>query len=251
MLDKISNLATKLFGSKTYTIKKDQPMTTTSQPGLVQKAGGRLLKGLSNAVNKIFPEKTYTFTKDEPAPSMESMPKSGLTEEEKSMKISPTPFPSATPKPREIQGVDAIVPGEQRRFNIVPEAYAQEISEDDILGRNPQVKKLQGAEYNRIRSIIYSAADEFGVDPALMEDMAFAESTLNPRAQSTISTAGGLFQYIDSSWDMMRRELGLPPDASKYDPEANARATALAISKGRIGWWDASRHNWGRFHGNN
>jgi len=124
----------------------------------------------------------------------------------------------------------------------------QVVPKPKVEGKNPEIKKLQGERYQQVKNVIQSAAQEFGVDPDLLQDIAFAESSLDPSKQSNESSAGGLFQFIDSSWKQMMQELGLPENTPKTNPEANARAAALALAKGRINWWETSRWNWGRFH---
>jgi soluble lytic murein transglycosylase-like protein len=116
------------------------------------------------------------------------------------------------------------------------------------LGRNPEFSKLKETTAKDVVQIIKKAADEFGVDPSLMVDIAAAESSLDPNKPSSKSSAEGLYQFIDNSWKQMMRELGLPEDTPKTNPAANARAAALALSKGRLRWWQASRWNWGRFY---
>lgn len=109
---------------------------------------------------------------------------------------------------------------------------------------NPQVNKV---DMPSSVSAIEMAGEEFGVDSTLLKNIAFAESSLDPRKKSQTSSAEGLFQFIDTSWEQMMRELGLPANTPKTNIEANTRAAALAIKKGRLFWWNASKHNWGKF----
>ncbi|UIL29745.1 lytic transglycosylase domain-containing protein [Rhizobium leguminosarum] len=69
-----------------------------------------------------------------------------------------------------------------------------------------------------IRSIITDAANRYGINPQDALEMAQIESGLNPQAQNKSSTAGGLFQFLDSTWAKYGK------GASKYDPYANADA---------------------------
>lgn len=72
-----------------------------------------------------------------------------------------------------------------------------------------------------VSTIIAEAAQRYGLDPAYMLKKAQIEAPgLNPRAQNPNSSAGGLFQFIDSTW----RDYGRGGD--KYDPVANADAAA-------------------------
>ena len=130
----------------------------------------------------------------------------------------------------------------------MPQAISQQVSRAiNSLARNPTVKSLVGGVYDMSRRAIHEAAREFGVDPGLMEDIAYFESGLNPEAKNPRSSAAGLFQFIDASWKQVMRELGLSEATSKLDPIANARAAAWALSKGRLSWWNESKPGWQQF----
>ena len=70
-----------------------------------------------------------------------------------------------------------------------------------------------------VRSIIAAAANRHGVDPDNLIRIAQIESSLNPNAQNPSSSAGGLFQFIDST----ARDYGL---RNKYDPYESSDAGA-------------------------
>lgn len=69
-----------------------------------------------------------------------------------------------------------------------------------------------------IKAIIIEAANRYGLDPDTALRIAQIESSLNPSAQNPKSSAGGLFQFIDSTWAKYGN------GKSKYDPYANADA---------------------------
>lgn len=74
-----------------------------------------------------------------------------------------------------------------------------------------------------------------GVDPRLLMGIANAESGFKANAQNPGKgqTAGGLFQFIDSTWNGMLKaygpKFGLPANTSKHDPRANSLMGALYI----------------------
>lgn len=70
-----------------------------------------------------------------------------------------------------------------------------------------------------IQSIITSAAQRYGIDPQAMLAIAQIESSGNPMAKNPNSSAGGLFQFIDST----AKQYGL---SDKFDPAASADAGA-------------------------
>ena len=89
---------------------------------------------------------------------------------------------------------------------------------------------------------IYKYAKKYNIPPSLMMDMALQESTFNVSAQSKKSTAGGLFQFLDKTWEHTKDQGIIPQNAEKTDLDANVKATAYWISKGYLGWWSA-RYN--------
>lgn len=70
-----------------------------------------------------------------------------------------------------------------------------------------------------IRKLVSDAAIKHGVDPNAMLRIAMVESSFNPKAKNPSSSAGGLFQFIDST----AKQYGL---ADRYDPAQAADAAA-------------------------
>lgn len=54
---------------------------------------------------------------------------------------------------------------------------------------------------NDIKDMIINKAREYGIVTDLALDLAEIESQLNPKAKNPRSTAKGVYQWIDSSWD--------------------------------------------------
>ena len=133
---------------------------------------------------------------------------------------TPTPTPTPTPAPA--------------------------LSKVDVnkLGKNPESQKIKASKE---KAIIYEAASEFEVDPDLMVDIGFAESSLDPRKKGPTEDVG-LFQFTPATWRFVTRKMGIPENTSRMDAKANARAAAWAIANGYLNWWDASRWNWGKYH---
>lgn len=103
-----------------------------------------------------------------------------------------------------------------------------------------------------IEHVIRSAAEEFGVPGDLLMAIARCESGLRPDAKSRQSTASGLFQYLDFTWERARTRLyerGI--DTEPYGPQdvwnpiATSRVTANVVAEGGLSWWAESAHCWG------
>lgn len=83
-----------------------------------------------------------------------------------------------------------------------------------------------------IRDNITAAASAFNIEPGLLLAIARKESGFNPNAENSRSSAKGLFQFVDGTWESMKvrygKALGMPDDASPKDPRwASVMAAAM------------------------
>lgn len=85
----------------------------------------------------------------------------------------------------------------------------------------PSFAAIQGdTPKAKIAGLVQSAAQKYGVDPSTLVRIAQVESGLNPNAKNPNSSAGGLGQFIDTTWAQYGG------GASKFDPNASADAMA-------------------------
>jgi hypothetical protein len=85
-----------------------------------------------------------------------------------------------------------------------------------------------------IKDIIVKASKKVGVDESTMIAVARQESGFNPSAKAGTSSAKGLYQFVDATWnDMLRKYGNQYPELSKgpMDPLASAIAGALYIKE--------------------
>jgi hypothetical protein len=76
------------------------------------------------------------------------------------------------------------------------------------------------------KDTLVAAANMVGFDAATAATVAAVESGFRPGVKAPTSSAGGYFQFIDSTWEATLKKhgakYGLSADASKYDGRANA-----------------------------
>jgi hypothetical protein len=89
--------------------------------------------------------------------------------------------------------------------------------------------------YAGLKATIDAASKMVGVDPKLMATMAAIESGFNYKVKAGTSSASGLYQFIDSTWNMMLKKhgpkYGLASGTSQTDPRANALMGAEYIKE--------------------
>ena len=77
-----------------------------------------------------------------------------------------------------------------------------------------------------VQKALQLASTKTGVPFDILAKIANIESGFNPSAKAGTSSAGGLFQFLDSTWAAMMKqhgaELGLKGNESKFDPVASA-----------------------------
>jgi len=99
------------------------------------------------------------------------------------------------------------------------------------------LKPPKDSSVDSIKSMITDVANKTGVDAGTMQTFAAIESGFKPNAKASTSSAGGLYQFIDSTWKSMLSKYGpkygLSPDTSKFDPLANSLMGAEYIKQNK------------------
>lgn len=119
----------------------------------------------------------------------------------------------------------------------------------DLLSQDPRTDMVEA--FN-------AAAQKYGISPNLLLDIAAYESGFNPQAAAAnsgfdgvtinpntgqpypYSSAAGLFQFTDGTWNDLKRWGVVPQDASKFDPAMSAMGAAYLINSGQIHRWSPS-----------
>ena len=108
-----------------------------------------------------------------------------------------------------------------------------------------QVSQASPASPPSAAEAIEKWAHYYRVDKKLAVRIAHAESGLNCKVQNKNSSAGGLFQFTNSTFLNTQKKLGKPQDVSKkFDCDENAELGIYLLSKGEFHHWDASRTAW-------
>lgn len=86
--------------------------------------------------------------------------------------------------------------------------------------------KGYGTSREEVGKLLTEAATYTGIDSGTLGTIAMIESSMNPQAAASSSSAKGLYQFINSTWrDEMGKhgsKYGIPADVSPLDPAANA-----------------------------
>lgn len=109
--------------------------------------------------------------------------------------------------------------------NIVPTGPTS--AGHNILGAmSPQT--AAGVKANA-QTMVYNTATNLGIDPNYAKVIVGRESSFDPYAQNSKSSAGGLYQFIDSTWNEMFAKYGEKYNLvnDKYDARSNAILGAL------------------------
>lgn len=89
-----------------------------------------------------------------------------------------------------------------------------------------QLPMSTGKGWKAMKDIIVGAAKIVGFDPVIGATTAAVESKFDPKAGAGTSSAKGLFQFIDETWQTMLdrygKTYGIAPNTSPYDARANA-----------------------------
>lgn len=84
----------------------------------------------------------------------------------------------------------------------------------------------KGDGWGANKETLMAAANMVGVDPTLAASIAGVESGYRPGVKAPTSSAAGYFQVINSTWKSLMgkyaSKYGISPNATQYDPRANA-----------------------------
>ena len=88
------------------------------------------------------------------------------------------------------------------------------------------------SQKSEVIKLIYRWANYYDVDFELALLIAKSESQFNPLAKNPKSSAGGVYQWLTSSWLTMC-------EGDKFNAEANIRCAMKTIANGGISHWRA------------
>ena len=128
--------------------------------------------------------------------------------------------------------VSGAVPVATAYVRQVSEAESQVSAEDTGMTIEEQIRKI---------------AKERNFDDVLLTNIAFCESSYNPKATNGTSSATGLFQYLKGTWEEAVKIRGL--DWTLEDRTNIEKSTDMImwhIERGNLSKWDESKNCWNK-----
>ena len=113
--------------------------------------------------------------------------------------------------------------------------------------RDPMVIEARHIPYVPIRDIklLFDLCLKYDVDPALVSRIVWCESRWDYLAENPDSTAKGLFQFIDGTWQETLKRMNEPYD-HQLNKKLNLEAGIFLISQGELRHWESSRNCWNK-----
>lgn len=97
----------------------------------------------------------------------------------------------------------------------------------------PKTEAPINEDFDKIKEIVESKAEEYGVDKELAIDLCMYEAKgCQPEIKNPNSSATGLFQFVDKTWDGLCK-------GERTNPTDNADCAMRLISEGGISHWTA------------
>ena len=116
--------------------------------------------------------------------------------------------------------------------------FSGQLTFDGRGGSYSQAPDSKGNGYAQNRDLINYAAAAVGVDSGLLMRMSASESGFTPSIKHKEASAAGLFQFIDSTWNGVKKQYGkdygIPMNAPSTDAKANALLGARFIKENLI-----------------
>ncbi len=118
-----------------------------------------------------------------------------------------------------------------------------------LIGRDPRKSTYHPEDVQPALRAIQAASQQTGIQEDLLQDIAMAESSLNPASPGPggNSTASGLYQFTNPTWQDAMRWYGYS-EQDKMDAYRNALAAARMIMDGYLSKWDASKSRWSPYY---
>jgi len=94
--------------------------------------------------------------------------------------------------------------------------------------------------------------ERYDIFPVLLNNIIKCESGWDFEAKNPKSTAKGLCQFLDGTWNWTLFRMGIDAEkADRFDPELQLEACAWLISNDDLGHWEETRQCWQDYQVNN
>lgn len=105
-----------------------------------------------------------------------------------------------------------------------------------------EATRQPGDSLKWIKNVIESKAKQNDIPADLFLKIAQCESRLNSKAKNPKSTASGIFQFLNSTFNIVKKELGR--DLDVFNPIHNIEAAAYLYAQKGSKPWQASYECW-------
>ena len=88
-------------------------------------------------------------------------------------------------------------------------------------------------------------SEKYEIHPVLLNNLIKCESGWDPNAKNPKSTAKGLCQFLDSTWDWTLFKMGIDAEkADRFDANLQLEACAWLMANDDLGHWEETRKCW-------
>ena len=104
------------------------------------------------------------------------------------------------------------------------------------------------AHAETVESKITRVATEIGVSPTLAKAIAQCESGLKQGVKNKGSSASGVFQFLNSTWNDTLKRMNLPPTLDVFDAGSNILAGIWLLKTDGVRHWLESKPCWSKVY---
>jgi hypothetical protein len=133
-------------------------------------------------------------------------------------------------------------------FNVVKVNYRITDIENRVAQETKSVNKILAEQLSipeKYFEKFVAVCDKYGVNSVLMNNIIKCESSWNHEAKNPGSTAKGLCQFLDGTWNWALYKIGIDSEkVDRFDWKMQLEACAWLIANEDLGHWEETRLCW-------